>query len=77
MLASNLPLALAEMLMAVWLERIEIHGDRDHAYINSFTARDDHGWLLQSTGTAACSFWHIIPSQSPYPASCADHVTRM
>ena len=43
MLASNLPLALAEMLVAVWLERIEIHGDRDHAYINSFTARDDHG----------------------------------
>ena len=38
MLASNLPLALAEMLVAVQLERIEIHGDRDHAYINSFTA---------------------------------------
>ena len=60
MLASNLPLALAEMLVAVWLERIEIHGDRDHAYINSFTAKDDQGWLLQSTGTAACSFWRII-----------------
>ena len=70
MLASNLPLALAEMLVAVWLQRIEIHGDRDHAYINSFTARDDHGWLLQSTGTAACSFWRIIPILRPVPLHC-------
>jgi len=55
MLASSMP--LAEMLAAVlvWLQRIQIHGDRDHAYIRSQLETITDGYYsLQVRQHAVC-----------------------